>query len=51
MAEHVRRNLPGPFKFAPKWEGPHLIRKAYESGYYYLTKEDRIVLTEPINEK
>ena len=22
MAEHVRRNLPRPFKFTPKWEGP-----------------------------
>ena len=22
MAEHVRRNLPGPSKFSPKWEGP-----------------------------
>ena len=22
MVEHVRRNLPGPSKFAPKWEGP-----------------------------
>ena len=50
-AEHVRRNLPGPFKFTPKWEGPYIISAAHESGYYYLTKDDGIVLTEPINGK
>ena len=51
MAEHVRRNLPGPSKFALKWEGPYIIRKAHEGRYYYLSKEDGIVLTEPINGK
>ena len=51
IAEHVRRNLPGPSKFAQKWEGPYIIRKAHESGYYYLTKEDGTVLIEPINGK
>ena len=51
MAEHVRRNLLGPSKFAPKWEGLYIIRKAHESGYYYLRKEDGIVLTKPINGK
>ena len=49
--EHMRRNLPGPSKFAPKWEGPYIIREAHDSGYYYLTKEDETVLTEPINGK
>ena len=51
IAEHVRRNLPGPSKFAQKWEGPYIIRKAHESGYYYLTKEDGTILIEPINGK
>ena len=51
MAEHIRRNLLGPSKFAPKWEGPYIIRKAHESGYYYLIKEDETVLTEPTNGK
>ena len=51
MAEHVRRNLPGPSKFTPKWEGPYIINVAHESGYYYLAKEDGTVLTEPINGK
>ena len=51
MAEHVRRNLPGPSKFTPKWEGPYIISAAHESGYYFLTKEDGTVLTVPINGK
>ena len=51
MVEHVRRNLPRPSKFTPKWEGPYIISAAHESGYYYLTKEDGTVLTEPINGK
>ena len=50
-AEHVRRSLPRPSKFALKWEGPHIIREAHDSGYYYLTKEDGTVLTKPINGK
>ena len=49
--EHVRRNLLGPSKFDPKWEGPYIIREAHDSGYYYLTKEDGTVLTESINRK
>ena len=51
MAEHARRNLLGSPKFTPKWEGPYIISAAHESGYYYLTKDDGIVLTEPINGK
>ena len=50
-AEHVRRNPLGPSKFALKCEGPYIIREAYDSEYYYLTKEDGTVLTEPINGK
>ena len=51
MAEHIRRNLPGPSKFAPKSEGPYIIKTAHKSGYYYLTMEDGTVLTKPINGK
>ena len=50
-AEHVRKNVPRPSKFSLKWEGPYIIRKAHDNGYYYLTKEDGIVLTDPINGK
>ena len=46
-AEHVTRNLSRPSKFAPKWEGPYFIREAHNSGYYYLPKEDGIVLEDP----
>ena len=49
--EHLRRNLPEPSKFAPKWEGPYIIREAHDSGYYYPSKEDGTVLEDPINEK
>jgi len=50
-AEHVRKNVAGPSKFSPKWEGPYIIKEAHDSGYYYLTKEDGIALMDPINEK
>ena len=50
-AKHVRRNLLGPSKFAPKWEEPYIIREAHDSGYYYLTKEDGTILTKTINRK
>ena len=50
-AEHIRRNLPGPSKFALKWEGPYIIREAHDSGYYYLSKEDGTVLKDLINGK
>ena len=49
--EYVRRNLPEPSKFAPKWEGPYIIREAHDNEYYYLTKEDGTILTKPINGK
>ena len=50
-AEHVRRNLLGPSKFALKWEGPYIIRGAHDSGYYNLSKEDETVLENLINGK
>ena len=33
VADYVRRGMAGPFKFAPKWEGPFVIREAHQSGY------------------
>ena len=47
----MRKNVPVPFKFAPKWEGLYIIKEAHDSGYYYLTKEDGTTLTDPINRK
>jgi len=34
-----------------KWEGLYIIRKAHDNRYYYLTKENGMVLTDPINGK
>nr|XP_023927047.1 uncharacterized protein LOC112038472 [Quercus suber] len=31
---YVRRGMAGPSKFAPKWEGPLMVREAYPNGYY-----------------
>uniref|UniRef100_A0A2N9G179 Reverse transcriptase domain-containing protein n=1 Tax=Fagus sylvatica TaxID=28930 RepID=A0A2N9G179_FAGSY len=49
--DHVRRGLPSPSKFAPNWEGPYLIREAYDSGYYRLSTADGTTLVDPINGK
>ena len=35
-ADHVRRDMVGPYKFSPKWEGPFMVREAHASGYYFL---------------
>ena len=49
--DHVRRGLPSPSKFAPNWEGPYLIREAYDNGYYKLAKAVGTTLVDPINGK
>uniref|UniRef100_A0A2N9FFG8 Integrase catalytic domain-containing protein n=1 Tax=Fagus sylvatica TaxID=28930 RepID=A0A2N9FFG8_FAGSY len=49
--DHVRRGLPSPSKFAPNWEGPYLIREAYDSGSCKLSTADGIILADPINGK
>ena len=50
-ADHVRRNLSAPSKFAPSWEGTYFGREANDSGYYRLATTDGEVLTKPINGK
>ena len=50
-AEFVRRNLPSPSKFSPNWDGPYIIREAYGSDYYRLSKFDGTTLADPINGK
>jgi len=47
----VRRNIPRPSKFTPKWENPYIIREAHDSGYYHLPMMDGSSLTNPINGK
>ena len=51
VANYVRRGLAGPSKFAPKWEGPLVIREAHQSGYYRLTQMDGRHLMDPVNGK
>ena len=36
VADHVRRGMAGPSKFAPKWEGFLVIRETHPNGYYHL---------------
>ena len=50
-ADHVRRILSAPFKFASSWEGPYLIREANDSGYYRLATVNGEILVESINGK
>ena len=51
VANHIKRNLSTPSKFAPSWEGPYLIREASASSYYRLAIVEGESLTEPINGK
>ena len=51
VGDYVRRGMAGPSKFAPKWEGPLVIKQAHQSGYYHLTQMDSRDLLDPINEK
>ena len=51
VADYVRQGMAGPSKFAPKWEGPLVIREAHQSGYYRLTQMDGRDLMDPINGK
>ena len=51
VTDYVRRGMAGPSKFAPKWEGPLVIREAHQNGYYRLTQMDGRDLMDPINGK
>ncbi|CAL9011859.1 unnamed protein product [Prunus brigantina] len=51
VVEHVRRQVSGPSKFAPQWEGPFAIKEVYSSGYYRLVSVKEGTLTDPVNGK
>ena len=51
VADYVKQGMAGPSKFAPKWEGPLVIREAHQSGYYRLTQMNGRNLIDPINGK
>ena len=50
VVEHVRRQISGSSKFAPQWEGPFIVKKAYQSGYYLLVSHSGVLMS-PINGK
>ena len=49
FADHIKRNLSAPSKFAPSWEGPYLIKEAIDRIYYRLAIAEGESLIEPIN--
>ncbi|KAI5337975.1 hypothetical protein L3X38_017246 [Prunus dulcis] len=49
VVEHVRRQISGPSKFAPQWEGPFAVKGVHSSGYYHLISVKEGTLTDPIN--
>ncbi|XP_026410770.1 uncharacterized protein LOC113305996 [Papaver somniferum] len=50
IAPHVQRNA-NAGKFAANWEGPFMIRKVAESGYYKLIRMNGTKVKTPINGK
>ncbi|CAL9018448.1 unnamed protein product [Prunus brigantina] len=51
VVEHVRRQVSGPSKFAPQWEGPFAVKEVHSIGYYRLISVIEGMLTDPINGK
>lgn len=37
------------FQFAPKWEGPFVIKEVYEIGHFLIVEIDSEEITPPIN--
>ena len=51
VTDYIRRGMARPSKFAPKYEGPFVIRETQPSGYYCLAQMDGKDLMDPINGK
>ena len=51
VVDYVKRGMAGLSKFAPKWEGPLVIRETHLSGYYHLAQMDGKDLMDAINGK
>ncbi|XP_062021384.1 uncharacterized protein LOC133737941 [Rosa rugosa] len=51
MVDWVRKQVSGPSKFAPQWEGPFIIKESHSSGYYVLASIIDGIPTSPINGK
>ncbi|OMO97839.1 hypothetical protein CCACVL1_04431 [Corchorus capsularis] len=50
-ADHIRRYLANPSKFAANWEGPFIIKEAFDSSYYKIEAQDGSLILELINAK
>ncbi|KAL6188761.1 hypothetical protein ACLB2K_040152 [Fragaria x ananassa] len=50
-ADWVRKQVSGPSKFAPQWEGPFIVKESHSSGYYVLTSITGEARISPINGK
>ncbi|KAL6223173.1 hypothetical protein ACLB2K_006563 [Fragaria x ananassa] len=50
-ADWVRKQISGPSKFAPQWEGPFVVKESHNSGYYVLTSITGGARMSPINGK
>lgn len=48
--KHIQQDM-STLKLSPKWEGPYVINKAYNTGYYEIIKEDGGKLKAVINGK
>ena len=51
VEDYVRQGMVAPSKFAPKWEGPLVIKETHPSRYYHLAQLDGKDLMDPINGK
>ncbi|KAL6141512.1 hypothetical protein ACLB2K_059800 [Fragaria x ananassa] len=51
IADWVRKQISGPSKFAPQWEGPFVVKESQSSGYYVLTSITGGAHMSPINGK
>ncbi|GLU12607.1 hypothetical protein SLE2022_292720 [Rubroshorea leprosula] len=49
--DHVRENIAGPSKFVANWDGPVIVMKAHDSGYYRLKTHMGESLSDPMNAK
>ncbi|KAL6125059.1 hypothetical protein ACLB2K_077567 [Fragaria x ananassa] len=51
IADWVRKQISGPSKFAPQWDGPFVVKESHNSGYYVLVSITSGARMSPINGK
>ncbi|GLU09577.1 hypothetical protein SLE2022_333250 [Rubroshorea leprosula] len=50
-SDHVRKNIARSSKFAANWNGPFIVTKAHDSGYYRLKTHKGELLSDSMNAK